>query len=112
MRFSRLTIAALLLGLASGVQAQQAAPPNSPARQIRGQMEVVGSDGDHIGVVNKVVGDRLDVAKDGPAADGAHQEPPLRAVISVDSKVHLDRSASTAAQDWRPASQGVGGASR
>ena len=111
MRLSRpITIALMLgVGFASQLRAQQAPPSDSLPRPIRGRMEVVGSDGDHIGIVDKVVGNRIDVAKDGSAPDGAHQTPPLTAVTSVDNKVHLDRSARTAAQDWRPTSNKIDG---
>ena len=40
------------------------------ASQIREHMEVVGSDGEHVGTVDKVEGDRIKLTKDDPQAQG------------------------------------------
>jgi hypothetical protein len=74
-------------------------------RQMLGKvsehMEVVGSDGSHIGIVDKVGGDRIILAKSDPNAGGMHHSIPCGWVESVEEKVVLNRSAESAMQAWR-----------
>ena len=61
---------------------------------IREHMEVVGSDGLHIGTVDHVDGDRIKLTrKDSP--DGAHHYVPLSNVVRTDGKVHLATTAAS-----------------
>jgi hypothetical protein len=55
------------------------------AQDIREHMEVVGSDGGHVGTVDKVEGDRIKLTKkDDPDGSGAHHHYlSLGAVASV-----------------------------
>lgn len=63
------------------------------ASQIQPHMEVLGSNGAHIGTVDHIDGDRIKLArKDSP--DGEHHYVPLSAVARVDAHVHLDRTAA------------------
>lgn len=62
------------------------------AAQIREHMEVVGSDGQHIGVVDRVEGDRIKLTKSDPAAGGEHRYIGLDQVEIVDDAVHLSIS--------------------
>lgn len=62
------------------------------AAQIREHMEVVGSDGQHIGVVDRVEGDRIKLTKSDPAAGGEHRYIGLDQVETVDDAVHLSIS--------------------
>ncbi|HYJ82273.1 MAG TPA: DUF2171 domain-containing protein [Allosphingosinicella sp.] len=64
-------------------------------------MEVVGSDGTHVGKVDKVRGDRIILAKSDPAAGGMHHSVPCGWVESVEDKVILNRTSQSAMDSWR-----------
>jgi hypothetical protein len=74
-------------------------------RQMLGKvtehMEVVGSDGTHVGKVDKVRGDRIILAKSDPNAGGMHHSVPCGWVETVEDKVILNRTASSAMDSWR-----------
>lgn len=74
-------------------------------RQMLGKvaehMEVVGSDGTHVGKVDKVRGDRIILAKSDPNAGGMHHSVPCGWVETVEDKVTLNRTASSALESWR-----------
>jgi len=65
--------------------------PNSS--DIRPHMEVLGSDGHHVGTVDHVDGDRIKLARK-DSADHAHHYVPLSQVARVDSQVHLTTTAA------------------
>jgi hypothetical protein len=69
--------------------------------KVAEHMEVVGSDGTHIGKVDKVRGDRIILAKSDPNAGGQHHSVPCAWVESVDDKVVLNKSAEEAMNEWR-----------
>lgn len=65
-------------------------------QQIREHMEVVGSDGAHVGTVDHLEGaDRIKLTRD-DSADGQHHYIPTAWVDRVDDTVHLDRAAEEA----------------
>jgi hypothetical protein len=64
-------------------------------------MEVVGSDGSHVGKVDKVRGDRIILAKSDPNAGGQHHSVPCAWVERVEEKVMLNKSAEEAMSAWR-----------
>lgn len=69
------------------------------AAQIREHMEVVGSDGQHVGTVDRIEGDRIKLTKDDPHAQGQHHYLPLDAVASVEQNaVRLNLTAEQARQ--------------
>jgi hypothetical protein len=74
-------------------------------RQMLGRvaehMDVVGSDGSHVGTVDKVRGERIILAKSDPNAGGMHHSVPCGWVESVDDKVVLNRTAEKAIEAWR-----------
>ena len=74
-------------------------------RQLLGRvsehMEVVGSDGSHVGKVDKVRGDRIILAKSDPNAGGMHHSVPCGWVETVEDKVILNRTAESAMDAWR-----------
>lgn len=75
-------------------------------RGIREQMEVVGSDGEHVGTVDRAAGDRLILAKSDPDSGGAHHSLMCTAVDRIeDNKVVLDLSAEEARKQWRDESR-------
>lgn len=68
------------------------------ASQIREHMEVLGSDGEHVGTVDRVEGDQIKLTKNDPQAQGQHQYIPLDAVESVEDAVWLNVAADEALQ--------------
>lgn len=67
---------------------------------IKEHMEVVGSDGDHVGTVDRCEGNTLKLTKNDPAADGQHHYIPLAWVNAVDQRVHLAHPGSEARAQW------------
>jgi hypothetical protein len=64
------------------------------ASQIKEHMEVKGSDGAHIGTVDRVEGDRIKLAKSDPASGGTHQYMDLAQVKEIkDACVVASKSA-------------------
>lgn len=67
--------------------------------KIRDHQEVLGSDGEHVGTVDHVQGDQIELSKrDG---DGEHHYLPLTAIVSVDNAVRLNLLAADAKRQWR-----------
>lgn len=77
-------------------------PRDTMLGTIQVHMEVVGSDGEHVGTVDHVVNERLKLTKNDPAAGGEHHFIDGREVASVDDKVHLKVPAATAQATWAP----------
>ena len=73
----------------------------SSMRQVREHMEVCGSDGEHLGTVDKVAGDRIILTKSDPAAGGHHHSIPCSWIQSVDDKVMINKTADQAKDQWR-----------
>ena len=64
------------------------------ATQIREHMKVVGSDGQHVGIVDGIEGDRVKLTKNEPAAGGQHRYVGLNDVEQIkDGKVCLNSQA-------------------
>jgi hypothetical protein len=70
-------------------------------RRVSEHMEVVGSDGEHVGTVDKVRGDRILLTKNDSDAGGHHHSIPSRWIQSVDDKVTLRKTASEAQAAWK-----------
>ena len=66
---------------------------------IREHMEVVGSDGKHIGKVDHVRGDQLELTRS--LGVGSHHALPLSLVSLVDDKVRLSVTEDEAKNRWR-----------
>lgn len=65
--------------------------------QIQEHMPVIGSDGEHVGTVDRVEGDRIKLTKSDPAAGGMHHYIGMDQVEAVeDGEVHLMISADEA----------------
>ncbi|HEY8433714.1 MAG TPA: DUF2171 domain-containing protein [Sphingomicrobium sp.] len=74
--------------------------------QIREHMEVVGSDGEHVGKVDKTAGDRLILAKSDPDSGGTHHSLSCSDIDRVEGdKVILDCKADEAKHRWRDESR-------
>lgn len=70
--------------------------------QIHEHMEVVGSDGEHVGTVDKVAGDRLILAKSDPESGGTHHSLSCSDLGGIEGdKVILDCRADEAKKRWR-----------
>jgi hypothetical protein len=71
------------------------------ANDIKEHMEVVGSDGDHVGTVDHCEGPNIiKLTKNDPAAGGEHHYIPLAWVASIDQQVHLAHPGSEARSRW------------
>jgi hypothetical protein len=68
--------------------------------RIKTQMEVVGNDGLHVGIIDRVEADELKLAGT-DAPDGRQHFLPLANVEYVDDRVHLNRSSIRAMAEWR-----------
>lgn len=70
--------------------------------QIQEHMEVIGSDGRHVGRVDKLAGTEIELAKLDTASGLKHHYIPLSWVDSIeDEKLLLDRTADQAKATWR-----------
>lgn len=69
--------------------------------KVTEHMEVVGSDGTHVGTVDKVRGDRIILTKNDVDAGGRHHSIPSSWISSVDDKVKITKSSDEAKKQWR-----------
>jgi hypothetical protein len=68
--------------------------------QIREQMEVVGSDGQHVGTVDRAYGDKIKLTKK-DSDEGVHHLIPTDWVDSVEqNEVRLNKISSEAIAEW------------
>ncbi len=70
-------------------------------RRVSEHMDVIGSDGAHVGTVDKVRGDRIILTKTDIDAGGHHHSIPSRWIQSVDDKVTLRKTADEAHAAWK-----------
>jgi len=70
-------------------------------RRVQTHQEVVGSDGEHVGTVDHLRGDRILLTKSDRDAGGHHHSIPSSWIQSVDDQVHLSKTAEQAQQAWR-----------
>jgi hypothetical protein len=71
------------------------------ASQIREHMEIKGSDGKHVGTVDRVEGSRIKLAKSDPAAGGQHHYIDMQMVDQIKGgAVCLAKTADEARQAW------------
>ena len=69
------------------------------AGAIREHMEVIGADGAHVGTVDKVDGDRINLTKSDRGAGGKHHHLPLSLVAGVEGdKLRLSATAANAVE--------------
>jgi len=73
----------------------------SSLERVAEHMDVVGSDGEHIGTVDKVRGDRIVLTKSDPDAGGRHHSIPSRWIDRVDDRVIVRKTADEAKAHWR-----------
>jgi hypothetical protein len=73
-------------------------------KKIREHMEVLGSDGKHVGTVDHLEGqDQIKLTKTDPAANGKHHLIPVAWIDHIDQKVHLTKPGKDAMSEWREA---------
>lgn len=68
--------------------------------QICEHLEVVGSDGEHVGRVDHVVGDRIQLSRLDLAGGLKHHMIPVGWVDHVDQHVHLNVTRDVAGAGW------------
>ena len=68
--------------------------------KIEEHMEVVGSDGQHVGIVDHLQDGKLKLTKHDSNADGVHHFIELSTISSIDNFVTLNLSASDAIAGW------------
>ena len=69
--------------------------------RIRAHMEVRGSDGGHVGMVDCVRGEHIVLTRSDATAGGVHHAIPAGWVATVDDKVHLTLDTAEAMRRWR-----------
>jgi hypothetical protein len=69
--------------------------------QVHEHQEVVGSDGVHVGTVDKVQGDRILLNKADRDAGGHHHSIPVGWIQNVGEKVEISKTADQAHAAWR-----------
>jgi hypothetical protein len=75
---------------------------NAMNDNIKEHMEVIGSDGAKIGIVDHVQGSEIKLSK-GSDKSGQHHFIPLDWVDHVDAHVHLKKASKDAKEQWRAA---------
>lgn len=73
----------------------------SSLTRVSEQMEVVGSDGSHLGTVDKVRGERIILTKNDENAGGHHHSIPCSWIDKVEDKVTINKTAQEAMRSWR-----------
>jgi hypothetical protein len=74
---------------------------------IHEHMDVIGSCGNKLGVVDHVEGNSIKLTKN-DSPDGRHHYIPMNWVSRVDNHVHLSRNCGEAKREWESASAGMG----
>jgi hypothetical protein len=69
-------------------------------QQIQPHMEVVGSDGQHVGVVDAIENSIIKLTRNDPDAEGQHHYIPLTWVEAVTQSVQLSIPAEQARNEW------------
>jgi hypothetical protein len=70
--------------------------------QIKEHMKVVGSDGQHVGTVDKIQGSTIILTKSDPTSGGQHHSIPINLIGSIErDAVRLNLPAEQARQQWQ-----------
>lgn len=77
-------------------------------QRVTEHQEVIGSDGEHIGTVDHVRGDRILLTKSDQAAHGRHHSIPSSWITAVEDKVTVSKTADQAKQHWRDEERNAG----
>ena len=68
---------------------------------ISEHMQVVGSDGEHVGTVDHVERGRIKLTRNDPASGGEHHYIEPDQVRTVDDRITLDRPADEVRRSWQ-----------
>lgn len=69
---------------------------------IKEHMEVIGSDGEHVGTVDHMEGqDRIKLTKGDSQAGGQHHFIPVDWIDHVDAHVHLNKASRDVMAQWQ-----------
>jgi len=69
--------------------------------QITEHMEVIASDGQHVGTVDHMEGaDKIKLTKSDSTAQGHHHLIPVSWVARVDAHVHLSQTSEDVMENW------------
>jgi hypothetical protein len=83
---------------------QQKEHAMNATQNIKEHMEVLGSDGQHVGTVDHLEGaDKIKLTKSDAKSGGKHHFIPVNWVDHVDSHVHLKKSSKDAQAQWQTA---------
>jgi hypothetical protein len=74
---------------------------------IREHMDVIGSCGNKLGVVDHVEGNSIKLTRN-DSPDGQHHYIPMTWVARVDNHVHLSRNCGEAKREWETSTAGTG----
>jgi hypothetical protein len=73
-------------------------------QSIKEHMEILGSDGQHVGAVDRLDGkDKIKLTKADLKSGGQHHVIPLAWVAKVDTHVHLSKPAKDTMAQWQAA---------
>ena len=70
-------------------------------RHIKEHMEVVGSDGKHVGIIDELEAERIKLAKADPKAGGRHHFIPRAWIGRIGAHVHLTKTSREAMDQWQ-----------
>ncbi len=73
---------------------------NQIEEKIEEHMEVVGSDGEHVGIVDHLQDGKLKLTKHDSNADGVHHFIELSTIANIDSYVTLNITSADAQKGW------------
>ena len=73
---------------------------NQIEEKIEEHMEVVGSDGEHVGIVDHLQDGKLKLTKHVSNADGTHHFIELSTIANIDNFVTLNVTAADAQANW------------
>lgn len=73
-------------------------------KQIKEHMEVLAADGQHVGTVDHMDGEKsIKLTKSDPSSGGKHHIIPIDWVDHVDSHVHLKKNSRDVKAQWQAA---------
>ena len=68
---------------------------------LKVHMEVVGSDGKHVGIIDRFDDERIKLAKSDPKAGGKHHFIPRAWIGRIGAHVHLSKTSREAMEQWQ-----------